>query len=84
MAVKSHLEEEPVWNPDSQFSAPVAVLQLVAGRWVSNIVGLAESSGSRTLFRLVQRRPKKLLPQKVFTLLRCIDSCVPCKRRRLC
>ena len=53
--VKSHLEEEPVWNPESQFPAPVAVLQLVTGRWVSNIVGLAAELG---LADLIQTGPK--------------------------
>jgi hypothetical protein len=54
-AVKSRLEEEPIWNPESQFPAPVAVLQLVTGRWVANIVGLAAELG---LADLIQTGPK--------------------------
>jgi hypothetical protein len=54
-AVESYPEEEPVWTPESQFPAPVAVLQLVTGRWVANIVGVAAELG---LADLIQTGPK--------------------------
>jgi hypothetical protein len=53
--VESYPEEEPVWTPESQFPAPVAVLQLVTGRWVANIVGVAAELG---LADLIQTGPK--------------------------
>jgi hypothetical protein len=44
-ALHAHREGEPIWTPEFQVAPPIAVLQLVTGRWVSQIVGVAAELG---------------------------------------
>jgi O-methyltransferase domain len=43
--IRTHREGEPIWTPEFQVAPPVAVLQLVTGRWVAQIVGVAAELG---------------------------------------
>ena len=50
-----HWEREPIWMPEVQAPAPVAVLQLTAGRWIAHIIGVAAELG---LADQIQAGPK--------------------------
>jgi hypothetical protein len=43
--VRAYREGEPIWTPEFHVAPPIAVLQLVTGRWVSQIVGVAAELG---------------------------------------
>ena len=44
-ALRAQREGEPIWTPEYHVAPPVAILQLVTGRWVSQIVGVAAELG---------------------------------------
>jgi hypothetical protein len=73
-------EGEPIWTPEFQVAPPVAVLQLVTGRWVAQIVGVAAELG---LADEIQTGPKTaeevaqamgLHPVPLYRLLRALAS----------
>ncbi|HET9378856.1 MAG TPA: methyltransferase [Chthoniobacterales bacterium] len=43
--VRAQSEGEPIWTPEFRVAPPIAVLQLVTGRWVAQIVGVAAELG---------------------------------------
>lgn len=53
--VRAQREGEPIWTPEFHVAPPVAILQLVTGRWVSQIVGVAAELG---LADEIQNGPK--------------------------
>jgi O-methyltransferase domain/Dimerisation domain len=79
-ALRSDREGEPIWTPEFQVAPPVAVLQLVTGRWVAQIVGVAAELG---LADEIQTGPKTaeevavtkgLHPVPLYRLLRALAS----------
>jgi O-methyltransferase domain/Dimerisation domain len=73
-------EGEPIWTPEFQVAPPIAVLQLVTGRWVSQIIGVAAELG---LADEIQTGPKTaqevaaakgLHPEPLYRLLRALAS----------
>jgi len=78
--VRTHREGEPIWTPEFQVAPPVAVLQLVTGRWVAQMVGVAAELG---LADEIQTGPKTaeevagakgLHPAPLYRLLRALAS----------
>lgn len=78
--VRTHREGEPIWTPEFQVAPPIAVLQLVTGRWVAQTVGVAAELG---LADEIQTGPKTaqevaaakgLHPAPLYRLLRALAS----------
>jgi O-methyltransferase domain/Dimerisation domain len=78
--VRTHREGEPIWTPEFQVAPPVAVLQLAAGRWVAQMVGVAAElgladeiqSGPKTAEEVAQAKGLHAAP--LYRLLRALAS----------
>src|SRR5258707_10442370 len=79
-AVHAQHEGEPIWTPEFQVAPPVAVLQLVTGRWVAQIVGVAAElgladeiqTGPKTAEEIAEVKGAKAAP--LYRLLRALAS----------
>jgi hypothetical protein len=76
----AHHEGEPIWTPEFQVAPPIAVLQLVTGRWVSQIIGVAAELGLADEIQTGPKTPqevaaaKGLHPAPLYRLLRALAS----------
>jgi hypothetical protein len=76
----AHRDGEPIWTPEFQVAPPIAVLQLVTGHWVSQIVGVAAELGLADEIQNGPRTAQEVAAAKglhvdaVYRLLRALAS----------